>query len=77
MSLPQEVLISRSDIPVGLFLFLAAAVICAVILNNTRAGRYILCLGSNKEAVRLSGVDVKKWEMLAYIICGILVRSQR
>ena len=24
-------------------------------------------------AVRLSGVDVKKWEMLAFIICGVLV----
>ena len=44
-----------------------------MILNKTKAGRYILCLGSNKEAVRLSGVDVKKWEMLAYVICGILV----
>ena len=46
---------------------------CAIILNKTRIGRYILCLGSNKEAVRLSGVDVKKWEMLAFIICGVLV----
>ena len=36
-------------------------------------GRYILCLGSNREAVRLSGVNTKKWEMLAYIICGTLV----
>ena len=53
--------------------FLAVAVICGIILNKTMAGRYILSLGSNKEAVRLSGVDVKKWEMLAYIICGILV----
>ena len=32
-----------------------------------------MSLGSNKEAVRLSGVDVKKWEMLAYVICGVLV----
>ena len=46
--------------------------ICGIILNNTKAGRYILCLGSNKEAVRLSGVNVKKWEMLAYVICGTL-----
>lgn len=61
------------NVPVGLILFLVVAVICAIILNNTRIGRYILCLGSNKEAVRLSGVDVKKWEMLAYIICGTLV----
>ena len=29
--------------------------------------------GSNKEAVRLSGVNTKKWEMLAYVICGFLV----
>lgn len=66
-------LISYKGIPVGLIIFLAAAVICAVILNQTKAGRYILCLGSNKEAVRLSGVNVKKWEMLAYVICGVLV----
>ena len=66
-------LIKVGNIPVGLIVFLAVAVICAVILNKTRIGRYILCLGSNKEAVRLSGVDVKKWEMLAFIICGVLV----
>lgn len=61
------------SVPVGLIIFLAVAVVCAVILNQTKAGRYILSLGSNKEAVRLSGVDIKKWEMLAYVICGILV----
>ena len=66
-------LVTFNGIPVGLIIFLAVAVVCAVILNKTKAGRYILCLGSNKEAVRLSGVDVKKWEMLAYVICGILV----
>lgn len=66
-------LVKVGDIPVGLFIFLAAAVICGIILNKTRAGRYILSLGSNKEAVRLSGVNVKKYEMLAYVICGLLV----
>ena len=59
-------------IPTGLFIFIVASVICAIILNKTKAGRYILCLGSNKEAVRLSGVDVRKWEALAYILCGML-----
>lgn len=66
-------LATANGIPIGLIIFLAVAVICAVILNNTRIGRYILCLGSNREAVRLSGVNTKKWEMLAYVICGILV----
>lgn len=59
-------------IPTGLFIFIVAAIICAIILNKTKAGRYILCLGSNKEAVRLSGVDIRKWEALAYILCGML-----
>ncbi len=66
-------LVKVGNFPVGLVIFLIVAVICSLILNNTRAGRYILSLGSNKEAVRLSGVDVKKWEMLAYVICGTLV----
>lgn len=64
--------IGGTEIPTGLILLLLTAVVCAIILNNTKAGRYILCLGSNKEAVRLSGVNVKKWEMLAYILCGTL-----
>lgn len=65
-------IVKVGNIPVGLFIFLGVAVICAIILNKSKIGRYILCLGSNKEAVRLSGVNVKKWEMSAYIICGIL-----
>lgn len=66
-------IVSVNGFPVGLVIFLVAAVICGIILYNTKPGRYILCLGSNREAVRLSGVNTKKWEMLAYIICGTLV----
>ncbi|MBU3875074.1 ABC transporter permease [Faecalicatena sp. AGMB00832] len=66
-------LVKMGDIPTGLIIFLLVAVVCAIVLNKTKMGRYILSLGSNKEAVRLSGVNVKKWEMSAYIICGVLV----
>lgn len=65
-------IVSFNGFPVGLVIFLIAAVICGIVLYNTRAGRYILCLGSNEEAVRLSGVNTKKWKMLAYVICGLL-----
>lgn len=61
-----------TTIPVGLVILILAAIICAVILNQTRPGRYILCLGSNKEAVRLSGINTQKWELLAYVLCGLL-----
>ena len=66
-------LVKVGNFPVGLIIFAIIVVILYIVLNNTKAGRYILCLGSNKEAVRLSGVNVKKWQMLAYVICGILV----
>ncbi len=64
-------LVKMGDIPTGLIIFAIAVVILYIVLNNTQAGRYILCLGSNKEAVRLSGVNVRKWQMLAYMICGM------
>jgi len=66
-------IVSVNGFPVGLVIFLGMAVVCGIVLYNTKPGRYILCLGSNSEAVRLSGVDTKKWNMLAYVICGFLV----
>ncbi len=67
-----KVKVGSTYFPVGLIILLATAIICSIVLNKTKMGRYFLSLGSNKEAVRLSGVDVKKWEMTAYIICGSL-----
>ena len=66
-------LVTIEDIPVGLIILIVIAVVCAILLNQTKMGRYILSLRSNKEAVRLAGVNVKKWEMSAYVVCGLLV----
>lgn len=56
--------------PTGFIFLIGAAIIMAVILTKTKTGRYILALGSNKEATRLSGVNIVKWETIAYIISG-------
>lgn len=61
----------ESGFPTGIALLIVSAIVMAIILNKTRAGRYILALGSNKEATRLSGVNVVKWEILAYVISGL------
>ena len=66
-------LVKVGGVPTGLIIFTIFVVILFIIMNNTKPGRYILSLGSNKEAVRLSGVNVRKWQMLAYVICGTLV----
>ena len=65
-------LATSNGIPTGLIILFIVAVLCAILLNKTRVGRYILCIGSNREAVRLSGVDTRKWESLAYVFCGTL-----
>lgn len=52
-----------------------AAVILAgtwVLLNKTRFGYYIYALGGNKTAAQYSGVNVKKYNMLPYVLIGLL-----
>ena len=58
------------NFPTGFLLLAFCAIIMAVVLNKTRIGRYILSIGSNKEATRLSGINVKKYETLAYVFPG-------
>jgi ribose transport system permease protein len=57
-------------IPTGAILLILVAVICHIVLSNTKMGRYTYAIGSNMEAARLSGVDVRKWQMLVYVIAG-------
>ena len=54
-------------IPTGFILLIIVAVIASILLNKTRPGRYIVALGSNSEATRLSGVNIAKWRTLAYV----------
>jgi ribose transport system permease protein len=48
------------------------AVISGFILNKTVLGRYTFALGSNEEAIRLSGVNVDRWKIVIYSLCGLL-----
>lgn len=54
----------------AMFLVLAAALVAAYLLNRTLIGRYALAIGSNEEATRLSGVDVKRWKLYVYTLGG-------
>lgn len=63
--------IGHMMLPIGFLLIIVLVIIMSIVLNKTRPGRYIIAIGSNKEATRLSGIKVTKWHMLAYIICGL------
>ncbi len=58
------------NFPTGFVLVAIAGIVMALILNRTKLGRYILAIGSNKEATRLSGIRVERYEIMAYVISG-------
>lgn len=60
-----------TTVPTGALLLIGIVIISHIILNKTRMGRYIYAIGSNKEAARLSGVNVKRWEAMAYVTAGV------
>ncbi len=56
--------------PLGFLWILIIVFIMAFVLNHTKMGRYTLAIGSNKEAARLSGINVKFYHAMAYVISG-------
>ncbi|MBB6480691.1 ABC transporter permease [Spirochaeta isovalerica] len=61
-----------ASFPTGALVLLVVTLLAWLILTRTKMGRYIFAIGSNKEAARLSGVNVRKWEMMAYVVSGFL-----
>jgi len=58
-------------LPIGFLFIIIIVFVMSIVLNKTNTGRYIIAIGSNKEATRLSGVNVVKYQMRAYIISGL------
>ncbi|MBF0680048.1 MAG: ABC transporter permease [Devosia sp.] len=68
-------LIPALPIPNGVVILFAVALLAAFVLSKTALGRYTFALGSNEEAVRLSGVNIDRWKIAVYstagAICGV------
>ena len=54
------------------FLALGAAVLGQVILSRTVFGRYVVAIGTNEEAVRLSGIDPRPVKWIVFAASGLL-----
>ncbi|MFC4596735.1 ABC transporter permease [Cohnella hongkongensis] len=59
-------------IPVPVILMLSCFAVGYFVLEKTRFGRYVYGVGSNEEASRLSGVNVRKIKYIAYCLSGFL-----
>jgi ribose transport system permease protein len=64
-------LVPGLDIPNLILVLFAAAVLASLVLTRTVLGRYTFALGSNEEATRLSGVQVDRWKIAVYALCGL------
>ncbi|AOK38870.1 MULTISPECIES: ABC transporter permease [Burkholderia] len=68
-------LIPALPIPNAVLILFLVAIGASIVLNRTIFGRYTFALGSNEEALRLSGVNVDAWKIAVYTfsgaVCGI------
>lgn len=62
---------NNNGFPSGILWVLGFMVICMYIMYKNRVGRYILSIGSNEEATRLSGINTDKYKIMAYVLTGL------
>src|SRR5208337_4588271 len=63
-------------IPMLFWMVIVVAIPAYILLNHSRWGRYLFAIGSNKEAARLSGVNVGAITYMAYVVsafCAAIV----
>lgn len=67
----NKVFSNANGIPTGVFWLIVLVLICLYLMYKSVIGRYILAIGSNEEAARLSGINTDRYKWYAYIISGL------
>jgi inositol transport system permease protein len=72
ISFPTEsfAAIGKGLMPV--IIFISLAILFQLILSYTRYGKHCYAIGSNEDAARMSGINVKNHKILVFVIAGIL-----
>jgi rhamnose transport system permease protein len=58
-------------VPLQLLVFIALAIITAIVLNSTIVGRYVLAIGNNKTTAKFSGVPVARVRLAVFTATGL------
>jgi D-xylose transport system permease protein len=59
-----------SGVPWIVVILMAILVIYTVLLGRTRFGRYMYAIGGNPEAARRAGINVKRIQLIAFMLCS-------
>lgn len=62
---------NANGFPTGIMWVLGIMLVCMYFMYKNKTGRYILAIGSNEEATRLSGINTDKFKIIAYTISGL------
>ena len=65
-----KITVGDTKYPLGFLWVLLLVMFMAFVLNHTKIGRYTIAIGSNKEATILSGINVRFYHIMAYVISG-------
>lgn len=66
----KQVVYKWNGFPMGAVWLVLFFILAWVLLNKTVLGRYTYAIGSNEEAVELSGIKTSNWKILVYIVNG-------
>ncbi len=61
-----------TQIPVSLVAVVVTYALTWLLLNHMRTGRHIFAIGGSPQAARVSGVNVDRTLVIAYMLCGLL-----
>ncbi len=61
-----------TQIPWSGVIFAVLALLFALVLHASRAGRQLYALGSNKEAARFAGINVRRIKLILFLLSGLL-----
>jgi ribose transport system permease protein len=69
----KQLVYKNEGFPVGAIWLILFFIVAWVILNKTVLGRYTFAMGSNEEAVKLSGIRSSNWKIAVYVVNGFFV----
>jgi inositol transport system permease protein len=72
VSFPTESYAAIGGGMMPVFVFIALAILFHFVLRYTVYGKHTYAIGSNEQAARMSGIDVRRHKVLVYTIAGLL-----
>jgi ribose transport system permease protein len=74
--LPEQMIAMGSGdvlgVPLAAIIALGIAVVAFIVLRYTAIGRAVFAVGGNREAARVSGINVERTKISVYVISGLL-----